>query len=219
MSIESLRPKIQWFLNPIAKFFSRLPITPNGWTIVSLVCAFGAGVAFAFGKPLLGVILVILNACLDVLDGALARYMNISSPVGDYLDHVFDRYADTAIVVGILVWGTLGTDPWNFTVFGCTIPAWVIGIFAVTGVLLSSYMGTQAQAVGLKRNYGGILGRADRLILLIILGIAEFIYPSPFILGLSFLGWLLIIYGVFGHITAIQRFAMGVRDLSKKKQE
>lgn len=219
MSIESLRPKIQWFLNPIAKFFSHLPITPNGWTIVSLVCAFGAGVAFAFGKPLLGVIFVILNACLDVLDGALARYMKISSPVGDYLDHVFDRYADTAIVIGILVWGILGTEPWNFAVFGCTIPAWVIGVFAITGVLLSSYMGTQAQAVGLKRNYGGILGRADRLILLVVLGVAEFIYPSPFILGLSFLGWLLVIYGVLGHITAIQRFVMGVRDLSRKKQE
>jgi len=214
MSIESLRPKIQKILNPIVKFFSRLPITPNGWTILSLVCAFGAGVAFAFGKPLLGVILVILNAFLDVLDGALSRYMNKASPVGDYLDHVFDRYADTAIVVGILIWGIVGTNAWT-----CPVPAWVIGIIAITGVLLSSYMGTQAQAVGLKRNYGGMLGRADRLIILIILGIAEFIYPSPILFGLTFLGWLLVIYGVFGHITAIQRFVMGVRDLSKKEKE
>ena len=214
MSIESLRPKIQFILTPVAKFFSHLPVTPNGWTVVSLFCAFGAGVAFAFGKPLLGVILVILNALLDVLDGALARYMNIANPIGDYLDHVFDRYADTAIVVGILVWGICGANAWC-----CAVPSWVIGIFAVTGVLLSSYMGTQAQAVGMKRNYGGILGRADRLILLIILGVAEFIYPNPFILGLSFLGWLLVIYGLFGHITAVQRFVMGVRELSRMNKE
>ena len=211
MSLESLRPKIQWILTPIAKFFSRLPVTPNGWTIVSLFCAFGAGVAFAFGKPLLGVILVLLNAFFDVLDGALARYMNKANPIGDYLDHVFDRYADCAIVIGILVWGIMGTNAWT-----CPVPAWVIGIFAITGVLLSSYMGTQAQAVGLKRNYGGVLGRADRLILLIVLGVAEFIYPNPIFLGLSFLGWLLVIYGVLGHITAIQRFVMGVRDLKRE---
>ena len=211
MSLESLRPKIQWILTPIAKFFSRIPVTPNGWTIVSLFCAFGAGAAFAFGKPLLGVILVLLNAFFDVLDGALARYMNKANPVGDYLDHVFDRYADCAIVIGILVWGIIGTNAWT-----CPVPAWVIGIFAITGVLLSSYMGTQAQAVGLKRNYGGVLGRADRLILLIVLGIAEFIYPNPVFLGLSFLGWLLVIYGVLGHITAIQRFVMGVRDLKRE---
>ncbi len=211
MSLESLRPKIQWILTPIAKFFSHLPVTPNGWTIVSLFCAFGAGVAFAFGKPLLGVILVLLNAFFDVLDGALARYMNKANPIGDYLDHVFDRYADCAIVIGILVWGIMGTNAWT-----CPVPAWVIGIFAITGVLLSSYMGTQAQAVGLKRNYGGVLGRADRLILLIVLGVAEFIYPNPIFLGLSFLGWLLVIYGVLGHITAIQRFVMGVRDLKRE---
>lgn len=211
MSLESLRPKIQWILTPIAKFFSRIPVTPNGWTIVSLFCAFGAGAAFAFGKPLLGVILVLLNAFFDVLDGALARYMNKANPVGDYLDHVFDRYADCAIVIGILVWGIIGTNAWT-----CPVPAWVIGIFAITGVLLSSYMGTQAQAVGLKRNYGGVLGRADRLILLIVLGIAEFIYPNPVFLGLSFLGWLLVIYGVLGHITAVQRFVMGVRDLKRE---
>ena len=211
MSLESLRPKIQWILTPVAKFFSHLPITPNGWTIVSLFCAFGAGVAFAFGKPLLGVILVLLNAFFDVLDGALARYMNKANPIGDYLDHVFDRYADCAIVIGILVWGIMGTNAWT-----CPVPAWVIGIFAITGVLLSSYMGTQAQAVGLKRNYGGVLGRADRLILLIVLGVAEFIYPNPIFLGLSFLGWLLVIYGVLGHITAIQRFVMGVRDLKRE---
>ena len=214
MSIESMRPKIQCILTPTAKFFSHFPITPNGWTIISLLCAFGAGVAFAFGLPLLGVILVVFNALFDVLDGALSRYLGIASPLGDYLDHVFDRYADSAIVVGILINGIIGENVWT-----CAVPAWVIGIFAITGVLLSSYMGTQAQAVGMKRNYGGILGRADRLILLIVLGIAEFIYPNPIFLGLSFLGWLLVIYGVFGHITAIQRFVMGVRELSGKSKK
>jgi archaetidylinositol phosphate synthase len=205
MSIESLRPKVQWILTPISKAFSKLPITPNMWSVVSLVCAFIAGVFFALGQPLLGVVFVVLNAFLDMLDGALARYSGIASPIGDYLDHVFDRYADVFIVTGIIVWGV---QTWH-----APVPSWVIGIFAITGVLLSSYMGTQAQAVGLKRNYGGVLGRADRLILLMVFGLAEFIYPAPFLFGLTFLGWMLVIYGLLGHITAIQRFVMSLREL------
>ncbi len=205
MSIESFRPKIQWFLTPIARTFSKLPVTPNMWSVVSLVCAFVAGVFFAVGQPLLGVVFVLLNAFLDVLDGALARYIGIASPIGDYLDHVFDRYADVFIVTGIIIWGV---QTWQ-----APVPAWLIGLFAITGVLLSSYMGTQAQAVGLKRNYGGILGRADRLVLLMLFGVAEFIYPGPVIFGLPFLGWMLVIYGLLGHITAIQRFVMSLKEL------
>ena len=209
MSLESLRPKIQWVLTPIAHAFSKLPITPNMWSVVSLICAFIAGVFFAFGQPFFGVLFVVLNSFLDVLDGALARYMGLASPIGDYLDHVFDRYADVFIVTGIIIYGV---QTWQ-----APIPAWVIGLFAITGVLLSSYLGTQAQAVGLKRNYGGVLGRADRLVLLMVFGLAEFIYPAPILFGLTFLGWMLVVYGFFGHTTAIQRFVMSLKELSAGK--
>ncbi|HJK33435.1 MAG TPA: CDP-alcohol phosphatidyltransferase family protein, partial [Methanocorpusculum sp.] len=83
----------------------------------------------------------------------------------------------------------------------------------------SSYLGTQAQAVGLKRNYGGILGRADRLVLLMVFGAVEVVVPSPLFLGLPALGWLLVIFGVFGHVTAIQRFVSGWRELNAPRKE
>ena len=101
----------------------------------------------------------------------------------------------------------------------CEVPAWAIGVFAMTGVLMSSYLGTQAQAVGLKRNYGGILGRADRLVLLMVFGAVEVVFPSPLFLGLPALGWLLVIFGVFGHVTAVQRFVSGWRELNAPRKE
>lgn len=211
MSLESFRPKIQWVLTPIAHAFSKLPVTPNMWSVVSLICAFIAGVFFAFGQPFFGVLFVVLNSFLDVLDGALARYMGLAGPIGDYLDHVFDRYADVFIVTGIIIYGV--------QIWQAPVPAWMIGLFAITGVLLSSYLGTQAQAVGLKRNYGGVLGRADRLVLLMLFGLAEFIYPAPVLFGLTFLGWMLVVYGFFGHITAVQRFVMSLKELSAGKNQ
>ena len=70
---------------------------------------------------------------------------------------------------------------------------------------MSSYLGTQAQAVGAGRFYGGVLGRADRLVLLMAGGIIAYFVPAG-VYGLSILGWALLIFGVLGHFTAVQRF-------------
>ena len=52
-----------------------------------------------------------------------------------------------------------------------------------------------------------------------VLGVAEFIFPTPIFFGLTFLGWLLVIYGLFGHITAIQRFVMGIKELNAQNKK
>ena len=102
---------------------------------------------------------------------------------------MLDRYADVVIIVGL----------------AAGVEQWVLGIAAVTGVLMTSYLGTQAQAVGLDRVYGGALGRADRLALVgIVPGVAAFVQPTLY--GLTPVGWLLVVFAVVGHVTAIQRF-------------
>ena len=71
-------------------------------------------------------------------------------------------------------------------------------------------MGTQSQAVGAKRNYSGLLGRADRLVLLIFAPILQHIliyyYSYDVLLDMSLLTWILVYFAIVGVITAIQRF-------------
>jgi archaetidylinositol phosphate synthase len=70
-------------------------------------------------------------------------------------------------------------------------------------------MGTQSQAVGHKRNYSGLLGRADRLVLLMVAPIIQHILLlKDFIIIWEFnlLEWVLIYFAVIGNITAVQRF-------------
>ena len=77
--------------------------------------------------------------------------------------------------------------------------------------MLSSYMGTQAQALGLRREYRGILGRADRLALLILIPIVQYLLMvagmdfAEDLFGYSIIGWMMIYFGVAGNITAVQR--------------
>ncbi len=199
MTLDQFRPHVQGIVQPVVDLARSIGLTPNGLTLASFFVSILAGLAFYAGGIVLGVVMVALNAVFDALDGALARDMGIASPRGDFLDHVIDRYADIFIITGIFAGGAA---------------PWPIGVFALTGVLMSSYLGTQAQAVGVGRFYGGILGRADRLVLIIIAGVLTVLIPGE-IGGLNYLGWLLLIFGVFGHYTAFQRFAHVWRQMER----
>ena len=191
MTLDQYRPHVKVYFDPLVSLAIRCRITPNILTIAALVASAVAGILFYLRLELWAVLAVALNAFFDAMDGAVAREMKITSKRGDFLDHAVDRYADIFIITGI---------------FASGVVPWQIGVLALTGVLMSSYLGTQAQAVGVGRYYGGVLGRADRLVLILIVGIITILFPMT-IVGLTWFGWLLLLFGIFGHVTAFQRFA------------
>ncbi|MGB9927090.1 MAG: CDP-alcohol phosphatidyltransferase family protein [Methanosarcina sp.] len=194
MTFNTLRPFAARAIEPLADFFVRYEISPDTVSIASLICAFFAGLSFYFSPGarefiFIAGVLVICNSVLDALDGIIARKSNRATPRGDFLDHVIDRYADVFIICSIF--------------FAGYVP-WQIGVAAIVGVQLTSYLGTQAQALNLGRYYGGIMGRADRLVVIILAAFANFAFSAP-IAGFSILGWSLILIAITSHITAIQR--------------
>ena len=191
MTLDQYRSSVKVFFDPLVAIAIRCRLTPNFFTLAALAASAAAGVLFYLRMEFWGVVAVALNAFCDAMDGAVAREMKCQSKRGDFLDHAVDRYADIFIITGIFAGGLV---PWQ------------IGVFALTGVLMSSYLGTQAQAVGVGRYYGGILGRADRLVMILVVGIASLLYPAS-IFGLTLFGWMLVLFGFFGHFTALQRFA------------
>lgn len=100
------------------------------------------------------VILVLIAGVLDALDGALARHQGTDGPYGDFLDHTIDRIVDVGLLVAI---GMNAAFVSNMST----------GLTAGLLTLLGSYMGTQAQSVGLDRIYGGF-SRADRMIITLL---------------------------------------------------
>jgi archaetidylinositol phosphate synthase len=178
-----------------------LHVNPNAVSWTGFLAAIGAGISFFLGGGwflVLALLLLLVNSYLDALDGKIAKMAGKASARGDFLDHVFDRYADVFMLGGIA-----------FNAAYCHL---AVGTFAILGVLLTSYMGTQAQALGQGRVYGGILGRADRLVLLFVGGLIQLaVAPSGRLLlgpdGLAFgpLEWFMVLFAVLGNVTAIQR--------------
>jgi archaetidylinositol phosphate synthase len=191
MTLDQYRSVAKVYFDPLVAIAIRCGLTPNFFTLAAFTASAVAGVLFYLRFEFWGIVAVALNAFCDAMDGAVAREMKIQSLRGDFLDHAVDRYADIFIITGIFAGGMV---------------PWPVGVFALTGVLMASYLGTQAQAVGVGRYYGGLLGRADRLVLIMVVGILDLLAPSV-LWGLTPFGWLLVLFGFFGHITALQRFA------------
>jgi len=196
---------------PIAERF--IDKDPNTLTWVSLVFAFLAGVCFYFGNSvylestlfpdkrqyilfIVAVLFIFLNGLFDALDGKVARLTGKSSARGDFLDHVVDRFADVFIIGGIAI------SPYcNPT----------LGTLSLVTVLLVSYMGTQAQALGCGRNYGGYLGRADRIVILMIAPVFQVLLYYVWdggrlpMIHLNLMECVLVVFTVLGIMTIIQR--------------
>ncbi|TQQ80013.1 CDP-alcohol phosphatidyltransferase family protein [Halonotius terrestris] len=193
MTLDKLRPVAEKGLTPFVTAADKVGLTPNSVSVISLGVAVAAAAAFVVADPLfyvVGGVLVFANGWLDLIDGALARRQDVASDAGDLLDHVIDRYADLTIIGGL----------------AAGVESFALGFLAVTGVLMTSYLGTQIQAVGLGRAYGGLVGRADRLVLMGLAGFVAAGYSAPLVAGFGVIELLLVFFAVIGHITAFQRF-------------
>ena len=218
MVLDKHRKKADTFLVPMAKGMRKT--NPNHISAVALALAAVAGVVLYYSGMegwewllLVASLVIAVSGLLDALDGKVAKMTKRASLRGDFLDHVADRYADIFIMVGVIA------------SFWC---GWLIGIFALTGVFMTSYLGTQAQAVGVKRDYGGVLGRADRVVLLILIPIIQFalfyfyemtvLVTIPYFeIPLTPMEIMMLWFGIAGHATAIQRFSRTWRVLSRRR--
>jgi len=211
MVLDKQRDKVDPIISIIAQKLKN--VNPNHLSWLSLLFALFAGIFFYLSKPenelinyylYIAALFVFLNGLFDAIDGKVAKISKKSSKKGDFLDHALDRYGDVMILCG------LALSLWN------RYP--LIGIIAISGVLLTSYMGTQSQAIGYERNYSGLLGRADRLFLLMVAPLIQHIllyYKMGIIFNFYILEWILIYFSIVGNITAIQRFYKTLKWLDK----
>ena len=200
MVLDGHRDKADFALTPVAK--KLINVNPNMISWVGLILALLCGILLYLSYDyhillIIGALVVLISGYFDALDGKVAKLAGKASKRGDFLDHVFDRYADV------------------FMIGGVALSAWcnpILGALALVGVLLTSYMGTQAQAVGAPRLYAGLLGRADRVVLSTLFPIIQYVmiilgHSSITVLGIT-VTWLeimVIYFAVVGNLTAIQR--------------
>jgi archaetidylinositol phosphate synthase len=179
--------------------FASTGLSANFWTGVGLALAFVAAGAYASAHELFGIpawiaaiaggILLLVSGFFDMVDGAVARVTKQASKKGAFLDSTFDKIAEVAIFVGIAFGGLAN-------------PVWVIVALGLS--LLVSYTRARAESLGVELKGIGIGERAERMLILAIIGMI------PFAGEMSFGGqmnWAVIIVSIVAGITLIQRIA------------
>ena len=117
--------------------------------------AVAAAVAIGGGALRLGLVLLVLTAVPDVLDGAVAKASGTASPRGAFFDSVCDRLTD-ALLLGGVAWYLASRHPGRIAL----LPMAVLALS-----MLISYERAKAESLGFDAR-GGLMERAERLIAL-----------------------------------------------------
>jgi len=143
---------------------------------------------------LLAAFSLLVAGFIDLVDGSVARYTGKVSMRGAYLDTIVDRYVEGIVAFGLL----FASLP------GFLIPAygWVFLYFF--GALMTTYAKASAKEKGLGEIKGGLLERAER-ILVLFLGIVLAIFEP------AYLTYAVVLLAVLSNVSALQRIGKGLR--------
>lgn len=179
--LNRLRPNVKKFIDPIAK---RIKVNPNVLTILGLIVSILSGLMFAVGDLLLGAAMILLSGFVDMLDGAVARNNSSKTKFGGILDSTSDRFADAAIIIGIMYGGFVNP---------------LIGALAIHASLTVSYVRARAESEGINCSVG-FAERAERLIIIVAGAILSVVFHEKTILYGA-----VVLIMILGYLTVFQR--------------
>jgi CDP-diacylglycerol--glycerol-3-phosphate 3-phosphatidyltransferase len=141
--------------NPIARLLARTSITPNTLTWIGFVHTVAAAVVIYLGHPFAGGLVVLFAGLFDMLDGALARLANRTTPFGGVLDSTLDRVSEGVLLLAILAfYATNGNSGWA-----------ILSGAAIIGSFMVSYVRARGEGIGLEMKEGWFT-RTERVIVL-----------------------------------------------------
>jgi archaetidylinositol phosphate synthase len=189
-------------LTRIGATFASTGLSANFWTGLGLAVSVLAAIAYTSNAfvnldrtpwnfaAVIGGILLLVSGFFDIVDGSVARITKRISNKGAFLDSVFDKIAEVIIFGGIAL-GQLADSFWCLVALGLS--------------LLVSYTRARAESLGGKLKGIGIGERAERLLIIAIIGMIPVREAMQ---------WAMIIVSIVAGITLAQRMAVTVRKLS-----
>jgi archaetidylinositol phosphate synthase len=200
--LNKLRDLLEPILTKIGTIFALTGLSADFWTGLGLAVSLLAAIAYASNTFLdvdwrpwnftavIGGVFLLLSGFFDIVDGSVARITKRISKRGAFLDSIFDKLAEV-IIFGSIALGQLADSFWCLVALGMS--------------LLVSYTRARAESLGEKLKGIGIGERAERLLIVAIIGMIPVREAMQ---------WAIIIVSIVAGITLAQRVAVTVRRLS-----
>ncbi len=194
MTIYKRRKKFDSLSIRVGMIFSRVPLSPNQWTIVTFIPALFGFTSAYYGNIYAAVVLFAITAFIDIIDGSVARVSGRVTRLGAFLDTIVDRYIEFIMIAAILFL--------NLPNFYFPIYIWLLLL------LFGSMMSTYAKSASAEKNIskenvcgirGGILEHSDRMILLFLVFLLAVLIDGMYVT------YLVVLMAVLSNISAFQR--------------
>jgi archaetidylinositol phosphate synthase len=195
MTLYRHRERFQDISIRVGIAFSKLGLSPNQWTVLSLLPVICAVFFLYWSQFIPAALLFLVSAFLDMVDGSVARVTGRSTMLGAYLDTIVDRYVEFLILLGIMLAG--------LPAFYLSGEAWLL--LYLFGAMMTTYAKATAREKGLTRTElrGGILERAERLIILFVGILLASIDPL-------YLTYTIALLAVLSNVSAFQRIRLAI---------
>jgi len=145
---------------PLALAMGRAGLTPDGLTLIGFGITVVGAVLLAMQLWLVGGIVVFVGGVFDMFDGTLARATGRVSPLGAFMDSVFDRAGEVIVYVGIVAGlASAGIDDGP-----------LLASAALGSAVMVSYARAKSEGLGFTEGTGmaavGVMPREIRLVIL-----------------------------------------------------
>lgn len=202
------RGRVKKVGEPIALFFGRLGLTPDGLTLIGFAITTVGAILLGLQLWLVGGLIVFVGGVFDMFDGTLARATGQVSKLGAFMDSVFDRWGEALVYVGLVA--GLATAGWPYGP--------LLAAAAMASAFLVSYARAKSEGLGFSAGTGmaavGVMPREIRLVILcggLVLGALLGTEPAAGADPAAIPTGILVIYGALAiiaigaTITVIQR--------------
>lgn len=190
------RERLERWFRPLAL---HSPLSANSITVLALAMSLGAAMTLALARSdarlfLLAPVIVAVAGLFDAFDGIVARVRHEETSYGDFLDHLFDRISDSALMAGYLYGAGVRPE---------------LGYPALIAVIMAGYTGTQIEATFGTRSYEGV-GRGEYVLAIVALPIFTWILSTLGVLNRQFAGltvpeWLVAVLALVAVYTVATR--------------
>jgi archaetidylinositol phosphate synthase len=196
--LNKFRKRLQPILEKIGLLFSSTGLSPNTFSLIGFVITIISAIIFGINTlkldptinfSAIGSLLLLAGGFFDVVDGSVAKITKTTSRKGAFIDSTLDKISETIIFLGIAI-GELANP--------------ILCLVAVSSSLLVSYTRSRAETLGLDLSGVGFGERAERLLILAIMGLFPFSHSLEY-------GVIIVI--VISIITVIQRVHKSLKKL------
>ena len=191
MSISNeSRGRVKAIFEPIALAMGRAGLTPNALTLIGFaITTIGASLV-GLELWIVGGLVVFFGGVFDMFDGTLARATGQASPLGAFMDSVFDKLGEIIVFLGVMA-GMLAA--------GASDVAILVAAAAMGAAIMVSYTRAKSDALGYSSGMGlaavGIMPREVRLVIIsagiVLTGTSIGISAIEFALGVILVGSIL----------------------------